>query len=74
MLLALIIFGFIELNKMKRTLILISFLIGFSWLTAQENGYTIVNPYDGVTFDSVYKSNLHTHTTESDGVGDPDEN
>jgi hypothetical protein len=48
---------------MMRRLLFILFSIGIA-VNAQ---YTIINPYEGVDFDTYHKSNLHMHTKESDG-------
>ncbi len=54
----------------------ICFIITASFLglpAGADGGIRIKNPYGAVDFESfnAYKSNLHTHTSESDGVLDP---
>ena len=61
---------------MKKTIsVILSVCILFSlcstaaFAAVTETDYTIVNPYEGVDWDTftTYKANLHTHTTASDG-------
>jgi hypothetical protein len=52
---------------MKKLLYIFLFIPVF--LQAQ---YTIDNPYNGVDMSNSYKANMHVHTTESDGLFDPD--
>jgi len=55
---------------MRKLLIILLSILTYS-VSAQV--VSINNPYNGVNFSNYYKSNLHMHSTQSDGLLDPDE-
>ena len=68
--------------KKLRLIIILCFLLIFSSFQSFNFAYSekniefkIYNPYEGVDFQLTkhYKTNLHTHTTRSDGSSSPDE-
>jgi len=66
-----------KLKNTSKLIVLFLFLISLEMknVYSYEKEVRVNNPYEGVGFGSfgVYKSNFHTHTTESDGRLDPDE-